>query len=67
MTWKFRIVTMNVFTHAKKFRQIAFDKTSYTWSDAWHKVIDESIKGLSGCEVVVSIDSLNDIVRVENE
>lgn len=63
MTWKFRIITTNVFTHAKRFRHIAFNKTVYTWSEAWHKVIDESINGLGDNEVIASIESLNDIVR----
>lgn len=34
----------------------------FTWSDAWHNCVDDAIKNLGVVDVIVKIESLNEIV-----
>ena len=60
--WLFKITIKNVFEKGKIFKHAAFSKVDYSWRDAWVKCVDKAISGLSDCEVIVSIESVNEIV-----
>lgn len=60
--WIFKITTKNVFNKKRYSKHVGFSKIEYSWRDAWVKCIDNAISELSDNEVVVSIESVNEIV-----
>lgn len=60
--WIFKITIKSVFEKGKRFKHAAFSKVDYSWHDAWLKCVDKAIADLSDCEVIVSIESVNEIV-----
>lgn len=63
--WKFRANIKCIYDNEfiNRWTYFEYDATKLTWSEAWHRCIYETIKGLGRNEIVVSIESTNDIVR----
>lgn len=63
--WKFKVNFKCIYDqeYVTRWKHFEYDATKLTWSEAWHRCIYEAIKGIERNEVIVSIESYNDIVR----
>lgn len=64
MFWKFKIKIKSIYDiDYIRWYFCQYDATKLSWSEAWHRCIYEAIKGIERNEVIVSIESQNDIAR----
>lgn len=62
--WKFQANYKCIYENdVKRWKYLEYDARILTWSEAWHKCIDDAIRALDSNEVIISIESLNDIAR----
>lgn len=60
--WIFKVTTKNVFKKMTYSKHVGFNKINFSWRDAWVACIDKAISELSDYEVIVKIESVNEIV-----
>ena len=65
MKWEFKVNYKCIYDNefVNRWKYLAYDARILTWSEAWHKCVDDAIRCLDRNEVIISIESTNDIVR----
>lgn len=64
MYWKFKVKVKCIYDNKYiRWKFYQYDATDLTWFDAWQRCIYEAINSIKRNEVVVSVESLNDIAR----
>lgn len=65
MNWKFKANYKCIYHNEfiNRWAYFEYDASEYTWSEAWHKCVNDAIEKLDRNEVIISIESTNDIVR----